>query len=79
MEKKIQKRYLIFEIAASEMAAVNCLCYEGNTCHGQSTDILSNRIFLDIYLNTFFVVRKFGNKPAMRLSFFENVQNMIKI
>ena len=37
MQNQIQKRFLIFEITASEMAAVNCLCDEGNTCHGQST------------------------------------------
>ena len=36
MEKKIQKKFLVSEIIASEMAAVNCLCYEGNTCHGKS-------------------------------------------
>ena len=36
MQKKIQKIFLVSEIIASEMAAVNCLYYEGNTCHGQS-------------------------------------------
>ena len=36
MERKIQKIFLVSEIIASEMAAVNCLYYEGNTCHGQS-------------------------------------------
>ena len=36
MQKKIQKKVLVSEIIASEMAAVNCLCYEGNTCHGKS-------------------------------------------
>ena len=36
MEKKIQKNILVNEIIASEMAAVNCLYYEGNTCHGKS-------------------------------------------
>ena len=36
MQRKIQKIFLVSEIIASEMAAVNCLCYEGNTCHGQS-------------------------------------------
>ena len=36
MQRKIQKIFLISEIIASEMAAVNCLYYEGNTCHGQS-------------------------------------------
>ena len=34
MQKKIQKKFLVSEIIASEMAAVNCLYYEGNTCHG---------------------------------------------
>ena len=33
MQKKIEKKFLVSEIIASEMAAVNCLCYEGNTCH----------------------------------------------
>ena len=36
MEKTIQKKFLFCEIAASEMAAVNCLYYEGNTCGGKS-------------------------------------------
>ena len=35
MQKKIQKKFLLFQIIASEMAAVNCLYYEGNTCHGK--------------------------------------------
>ena len=37
MQKKIEKKFLVLEIIASEMAAVNCLFYEGNTCHGKST------------------------------------------
>ena len=36
MQKKIAKKFLVFDIIASEMAAVNCLYYEGNTCHGKS-------------------------------------------
>ena len=36
MKRKIEKIFLVFDIIASEMAAGNCLCYEGNTCHGQS-------------------------------------------
>ena len=36
MQKKIAKKFLVFEIIAPEMAAVNCLYYEGNTCHGKS-------------------------------------------
>ena len=36
MQKKNQKNFLVSEIIASEMAAVNCPCYEGNTCHGKS-------------------------------------------
>ena len=36
MQRKIEKKLLVFEIIASEMAAVNCLYYKGNTCHGQS-------------------------------------------
>ena len=36
MQKKIQKKFVVFEIIASEIAAVNCLYYEGNTCHGNS-------------------------------------------
>ena len=35
MQKKVDKKCLVSEIIASEMAAVNCLYYEGNTCHGQ--------------------------------------------
>ena len=36
MQKKIEKKFLVFEIIASEMAAVNCLYYEGYTCHRKS-------------------------------------------
>ena len=36
MQRKIEKTFLFSDIIASEMAAVNCLFYEGNTCHGQS-------------------------------------------
>ena len=36
MQKKISKKFLVSEIIASEMAAVNCVFYEGNTCHGKS-------------------------------------------
>ena len=36
MQTKIEKIFLLSEVIASEMAAVNCLYYEGNTCHGQS-------------------------------------------
>ena len=36
MQKKILKKFLVSEIIASEMATVNCLYYERNTCHGQS-------------------------------------------
>ena len=37
MQKKIAKNFLVSVIIASEMAAVNCLYYEGNICHGKST------------------------------------------
>ena len=36
MQKKIEKICLVSEIIASEIAAVNCLYYEGNTCHDKS-------------------------------------------
>ena len=36
MQKKIEKKFLVSEIIASEMAAENCLYYEGYTCHGKS-------------------------------------------
>ena len=36
MQKKIQEKFLVSEVIASEMAAVNCLYYEGNTCHNKS-------------------------------------------
>ena len=119
MQGKIEKIFLVSRIIAWEMAAVNCLYFEGNTCHGQSMryenvlrlcisvreiffdaivfmdinkygkhdvvqistvvlpdqhascqSVLSNRLFLDIYLNTFFSVLNFGNKSAMRFFFF---------
>ena len=36
MQKKIPKIFLVFEITACELAALNCLYYKGNTCDGQS-------------------------------------------
>ena len=36
MQKKNEKKFLASEIITSEMAAVNCLYYEGYTCHGKS-------------------------------------------
>ena len=36
MQKKVEKKFLVSEIIASEMAAINCLYYEGNTFHAQS-------------------------------------------
>ena len=36
MQKKIQKKFLGSQIIPSEMAALNCLYNEGNTCHGKS-------------------------------------------
>ena len=35
-KKKKREKFLVSEITASEMAAVNCLYYEGNTCDGHS-------------------------------------------
>ena len=36
MQKTIEKKFLVSDIIACEMATVNCLYYEGNTCHGKS-------------------------------------------
>ena len=36
MQKKIGKKFLFSEIIASEMAAVNCLYYEGSTYQSKS-------------------------------------------
>ena len=36
MQKENQKRFLVTEIIASELAALNSFYYEGNTCHGHS-------------------------------------------
>ena len=36
MQRKIEKIFLVSEKIGAEIAAVNCLYYEGNTCHGQS-------------------------------------------
>ena len=38
-KKKVEKKFLVCEIIASEMPAVNCPYYEGNTCHGQVTPL----------------------------------------
>ena len=34
--KKMEKIFFVFGIIASENVAINCLCLEENTCHGQS-------------------------------------------
>ena len=39
MQRKIENFFLVSEIIASEMAAVNCLYYERNTCHSQSMSL----------------------------------------
>ena len=36
MKQNIENKFLVSEIIASEMAAVNCLYYKRNTCHGES-------------------------------------------
>ena len=36
MQKKIQKKFVVSQIIASGMAAVNCFYYEGNACHNKS-------------------------------------------
>ena len=36
MQKKIEKKFLVSEIMASEMAVVTCLYYEENACHNKS-------------------------------------------
>ena len=36
MQKKIQKKFLVSQIIASGITALNCLYYEGNACHGKS-------------------------------------------
>ena len=35
-KKKIEKKFLVSDIISSEMAAVNCLYNEVNTCHDKS-------------------------------------------
>ena len=36
IKKKNEKMFFVFEIIASENAAINCLYYEENTCYRQS-------------------------------------------
>ena len=36
MPKKTEQKFLVSQIIASEMAAVNCLYYEGNACDNKS-------------------------------------------
>ena len=36
MKKKIEKKFVVFEIIASEFVALNCLYKEANTCHRQT-------------------------------------------
>ena len=49
MQKKIKKKFLVSEIIASEMAAVNCLYYEGYNCHGKSMrSEMALRLFISV-------------------------------
>ena len=36
MQERIEQKFLVSQMIASEMAAVNCLYYEGNACHNKS-------------------------------------------
>ena len=36
MQKKIQKKFIVFEIKASELVALNCLYLADNACYGHS-------------------------------------------
>ena len=36
MQEKIEEKFFVFEIIASELVALNCLYLEENTCHQQS-------------------------------------------
>ena len=36
MQKKIDKMFFVSEIIAFELAVLNCIYYEENTCHRQS-------------------------------------------
>ena len=36
MQKKIHKKFFVFEILASELFALNCLYSANNACHPQS-------------------------------------------
>ena len=38
---------------------------------------MQKKIFLDIYLKSFFAFRNFGNKSAMRSLFLQNVENLM--
>ena len=36
MKKKMEKKFFVFEIIASEVVALNCLYQEQNICHRDS-------------------------------------------
>ena len=36
MQTELKKIFFVSEVKASGNVAINCLCYEGNTCHQQS-------------------------------------------
>ena len=36
MQKEIEIKFPVSEVIASQLAALNCVYYEGNTCHGKS-------------------------------------------
>ena len=48
MQRKIQKIFLVNGIIPSEMAAVNCLYYKENICHGQ---LMPQEIVLRLFIS----------------------------
>ena len=73
MEKKMQKKFFVFERITSEFVALNCLYQEENTCHRHSVFqetvlrfcILLTETFCNII--AFAVIKKYGKGAVLQI------------
>ena len=87
MQKKIEKKFLVSEIMASEMAAVNCLYYEGNACHNKSMGSETVlRLCMSVreifcYPIAFIDINKYAKLPSSRFQkwFFRLTMPVVKV
>ena len=70
MQRKLDKKFFVFEIIASKLFALNCLYKADTASHRLLCKGSLKHGFLDIYLNIFFGASISGNTSAMRVIFF---------